>query len=609
MNCGLSSLQEECFMSQSTIMPQESLTQASIPMVQLDSARRIAAFNTAFCELFGPPPQFLDHLKERGKVLPNRTQTLRTKDGLGLFDVIEYGDKHSGCEVYFRPHATMPFQSDEDQSSIFADLPIALLKLSLSGDILCANKMAHAKIGHKLNEMRHINSIFSAGSHNAMELLLGNADHEDAADAGFLYLKGRNENAVFHASLHHCMEQGKHIILLSLADVTALKQFEIELVQKQKMDVIGQLVSGVVHDFKNLLTAISGDCELLMLKFGKDSEEYSELNKMKENTQRANELTGRLLDYARKQSFQFETLKINDVLSGMMDLLDNLLGEKINLSLTQEESLGFAAVDKRQLEQVIMNIIVNARDAMPKGGNVYVKTQAIVYKSAVICGKDLIPKGEYLSITISDEGSGISKEDIDKIFDPFFTTKSELQGTGLGLTIAYGIIKQTGGFMRVSSDISKGSSFEILLPTVNAAKANKPPTKHENTPQDKIEQGEGTVLLVEDETHVRNFAAKALRLQGFTVFEADSGEKALEMLENIGDKIDVFISDVILPGLNGPSWVHIAREKFPDTHVIFISGYTEDSFQDKPSELQHAVFLTKPFSLKVLNQAVMDALT
>ena len=362
----------------------------------------------------------------------------------------------------------------------------------------------------------------------------------------------------------------------------------------------------MAHDFNNLLTAISGHCDLLLLRHDKNDNDFSDLMQIHQNANRAAALIGQLLAFSRKQNLQVKLLNIREIISDLAHLLDRLVGEKVNLLLYHGTNLPMVRADKRQLEQVLMNLVVNARDAMAEeGGNVVIRTQSETFEKAQERESAVIPAGEYVKIQVEDFGAGISPEYRQKIFEPFFTTKRTGEGTGLGLSTVYGIVKQSNGFIFVDSEIGKGTVFEVLIPAVDRRTKQKeqklitevvsPPTQREQV-----------VLLVEDEAPVRAFASRALRIKGLTVYEADCAEAALKILEDKTLKIDVFVTDVVMPGLDGPSWVRLALMDRPDTRVVFVSGYAEDAFEKQQSEIEGSVFLPKPFSLNDLTQAVLD---
>ena len=283
------------------------------------------------------------------------------------------------------------------------------------------------------------------------------------------------------------------------------------------------------------------------------------------------------------------------------------MGERITLNLQHSPENIYVRADKRQLEQVLMNLVVNARDAMPEGGEIVVKTERLFVREAFRRDRATVEEGEYVSVTVTDQGCGIPKENFQKIFEPFYATKRTGEGTGLGLSTVYGIVKQSGGFIFVESDIGEGTQFTLLMPFSTSEPTATPKARAPNTAARPMRKG-SVILLVEDETTVRTFASRALQLRGFDVIEAASGEEALEVLEGKQRKIDLFVSDVVMPGMDGPTWVKKARVLHPKVNVIFVSGYAEDSFDVEQAKIEHFTFLPKPFSLKQLIAAVDDQL-
>lgn len=330
--------------------------------------------------------------------------------------------------------------------------------------------------------------------------------------------------------------------------------------------------------------------------------DFNDLTQIKENTNRAAGLVSQLLAFSRKQTLLPEVFDLSGVLSNMTLLLDRLVGERIRLVLSQEDNLFPIRADKRQLEQVVMNLVVNARDAMPGGGEIRVESQNVTLTEKMERDRARLPAGNYVLVKVIDEGHGIPSEKIGKIFEPFYSTKKPGEGTGLGLSTAYGIVKQSGGFIFVESEPDVGSVFSLYFPhfdgALTAEKENRPP---EIT---KVAPRKGVVLLVEDEAPVRAFAARALQMKGLTVLEAESGEEALELLDDPELVVDVFVSDVVMPGKDGPTWVKEARKLRPQTRVVFVSGYAEDAFADHRADVGQSVFLTKPFSLSDLTRTV-----
>jgi two-component system cell cycle sensor histidine kinase/response regulator CckA len=372
------------------------------------------------------------------------------------------------------------------------------------------------------------------------------------------------------------------------------------------MQAIGQLAGGVAHDFNNLLTAISGHCDLLLLRHDQSDGDYADLVQIHQNANRAAALVRQLLAYSRKQNLQPEVIDLRNTLSDSTHLLNRLVGERVTLTLDHDPRVSPIRADRRQLEQVLMNLVVNARDAMPTGGNIRIETGNTVLLEGLSRDRVTVPPGRYVELRVHDTGTGIPEDKREKIFEPFWTTKKTGEGTGLGLSTAYGIIKQTGGYIFVDSTIGVGTTFRILIPSHDA------PVEFVPTPE-VIEQavptsGDGVVLLVEDEAPVRAFASRALRLRGFTVLEADCAEAALTMLADPDLVVDLFLTDVIMPGKDGPTWVREALAARPDTKVVFVSGYAEEAFGEEQKRIPNSVFLPKPFSLNELTKTVHNQL-
>ncbi|NWG46740.1 MAG: response regulator [Alphaproteobacteria bacterium] len=391
--------------------------------------------------------------------------------------------------------------------------------------------------------------------------------------------------------------------LIYALDVTDRKQLR----QADKMQAIGQLAGGVAHDFNNLLTAIIGFCDLLLLRHGVGDSSFNDINQIRQNATRAANLTSQLLAFSRQQSLVPRVIDLKEVVTDLSQLLRRLLGERIQLTVQHQRDLWLVKVDKVQLEQVIMNLAVNARDAMPGGGSLTIRTENVDSLAAAGLGHPIMPAADYVMISVTDTGIGIAPEDLDKIFEPFFTTKPVGQGTGLGLSTVYGIIKQTDGFIFPESEPGKGTTFRIYLPRHRAEEsAAVQPAESVRVQPDLT--GQETILLVEDEDAVRTFAARALESRGYRVLSAEGGEAALALLEEAGGPVDLVISDVMMPGMDGPSLVAALRERHPEVRVVFISGYAEGAFRDQLVERGDFEFLPKPFTLKQLAAKVKDVL-
>jgi two-component system cell cycle sensor histidine kinase/response regulator CckA len=314
---------------------------------------------------------------------------------------------------------------------------------------------------------------------------------------------------------------------------------------------------------------------------------------------------GQLLAYSRKQTLRPQVISLRDGLADLGHLLNRLVGERVTVALSHDPDLAMVRADKRQIEQVLVNLVINARDAMPHGGEITIATETRTLDNPLSRDGAVVAPGRYVAITVRDQGEGIAPDKIDKVFEPFFTTKKQGEGTGLGLSTAYGIVKQTGGFIFVDSTPGEGSCFEVLLPAHETEAGTDRETAAE--PPD-LPAAKGTVLLVEDEAPVRAFASRALQIAGFSVLEAGSGEEALELLEDATLCVDVFVTDVVMPGRDGPSWVQEAIATRPDARVVFMSGYAEESFADAKALIPKSIFLSKPFALTELTDTVRGQL-
>lgn len=395
--------------------------------------------------------------------------------------------------------------------------------------------------------------------------------------------------------------------VLYLLDTTQEKSLERQFVQAQKMQAVGQLAGGVAHDFNNLLTAIIGFCDLLLVRHDAGDQSFSDIIQIKQNANRAANLVRQLLAFSRQQTLRPKVLMMTDVVAELSNLIRRLIGETIELKVVHGRDLQPVKVDQGQLEQVIINLAVNARDAMPGGGRLDIRTSMIGPEDTLIERYDVVVPDDYILVEVEDTGCGIPKENLTKIFEPFFTTKEVGQGTGLGLATAYGIVKQTGGYVFVESEVNKGTTFRLLF---RAHAANVEEIEEEEKPQESPGRdltGKGTILIVEDEDPVRMFASRALANKGYNVLEAASGEAGLEILLESKEPVDLLISDVIMPSMDGPTLVKEARKHMPDLPVIFVSGYAEDVFRQN-LEAEEFLFLPKPFSLKDLASHVKSIL-
>jgi len=399
-------------------------------------------------------------------------------------------------------------------------------------------------------------------------------------------------------------------LMLYFIDVTEQKRLEVQFAQSQKMQAIGQLAGGVAHDFNNLLTAMIGFCDLLLQRHRPGDQSFNDIMQIKQNGNRAANLVRQLLAFSRQQTLQPRVLNIVDIVSELTNLLRRLIGAQIKLDMVHGRDIGLVKVDQGQLEQVIINLVVNARDAMSNGGSVTLTTSNFIQKESVLRGQDEMPAGRYVAIEVADTGCGIPPEILPRIFEPFFSTKEIGSGTGLGLSTVYGVVRQTGGFVSVDSRVGQGTRFTVYLPALTEVEqaAQQTAIEHEEDKPGPDLTGKGTVLLVEDEDAVRVFSSRALRNKGYNVLEARSGEEALEVLNKEGGQIDLTVTDVVMPQMDGPTLYKHILEHWPEMKVVFVSGYTEDRLREQFSAGETIHFLGKPFSLKQLASKVKELL-
>jgi two-component system cell cycle sensor histidine kinase/response regulator CckA len=490
------------------------------------------------------------------------------------------------------------------------DVPVALMTFGPDGVLRSANRVARDLMlqGELRSMMFH--ELFEGLGRPVSDWLADVVAGRLPGGTEVLRARATGEETYLQVSLHRFNDAGRTSVLAVLNDATRLKTLEAQFVQSQKMQAIGQLAGGIAHDFNNLLTAISGHCVLLLLRHGREDSDFADLEQIRQNANRAASLVGQLLAFSRKQSLKPERLDLEDVLSDLTHLLNRLVVERVGLRLDHlgqkaERPLLAIRADRRQLEQVLINLVVNARDAMPDGGSIVIETEPLTLVEDLKRDRASVPAGDYSVIRVKDKGTGIAAENLQKIFEPFFTTKRVGEGTGLGLSMAYGIVKQSGGFIFVDSAPGEGTTFSIYFPVFNGEIA-KPAEPVARTGSHR--QGEGVVLLVEDEAPVRAFAGRALRLRGYTVLEAACAEEALTILEDQTLEVDLFVTDVMMPGMDGPSWVRIAMRDRPNVRVVFVSGYAEEGMTEDQAWIPNSVFLPKPFSLNELTSTVQSQL-
>ena len=503
----------------------------------------------------------------------------------------------------------------------FDHTPMAIATVDRSGTVVRANAR-FAKLAQSLSPDGVANkSIFAAVSARDRNLLIA-AINQAAEGQGDIppveaMLDGAKERwGQFFVTSVEEDERETEAAIVYMLETTERRALENQINQSQKMDMVGQLAGGIAHDFNNVLSAIMMANDFLLNAHKPTDPSFQDIMQIKQNATRAATLVRQLLAFSRRQTLRPQVLDLGDALSDLTMLLRRLIGEKVKLDLVHGRDLWPVKVDVSQFEQVVVNLAVNARDAMPDGGKLTVRTGNVTSEESGHLAYKGMPPADYVRIDITDTGSGIPPDIVDKIFEPFFSTKEVGKGTGLGLSTVYGIVKQTGGFIYVDSEADHGTSFHIFLPrhhpeqevqpeALAASGTAKEPA--ETKPRTDL-TGQGTILLVEDEEGLRSLNARGLRSRGYSVIEASNGVEAMEALELENGAVDLVVSDVVMPEMDGPTLLKTMRGRNPDLKIIFVSGYAEDAFEKSLPENQQFAFLPKPFTLSQLIAAVKETM-
>jgi two-component system cell cycle sensor histidine kinase/response regulator CckA len=476
---------------------------------------------------------------------------------------------------------------------IFNSTPVAIAAVDAAGAVLRPNA-AFARLAQA--------SVLSAALGASIEAAAQGKGEIAPLDVSLEAAGAARSARLFVSAADPKTDEGACATIFAL-DTTEQSTLQENLVQSQKMQAIGQLAGGVAHDFNNVLTAIIGYSDLLLANHRPTDPSFQDIMQIKQNANRAAGLVRQLLAFSRRQTLRPQTLQLNDVLSELQMLLRRLVGETIRLDVVYGRDLWQVKADLNQFEQVIVNLVVNARDAISDGGKITLRTRNFPASECAELKEMAIVPADYVLVEVEDTGHGIPPEVRAKIFEPFFTTKDVGKGTGLGLSMVYGIIKQTGGYVFCDSEPGQGATFRILLPRRQGDEADEPVKKEAAKPAADL-TGRGAILLVEDEEAVRAFAARALASRGYTVLQAETGVDALSVAEKAAEPIDLIVSDVIMPEMDGPTMLTELRRRGLTAKVIFVSGYADDAFARNLPEGQEFVFLPKPFSLKQLIETV-----
>src|SRR5215470_17785575 len=520
----------------------------------------------------------------------------------------------------------------------FHNTPMAIATVDKSGRIV-RNNALFARLFQRLlkveaatAEGRSILSVVSARDRIAIEMAIAKAaeGQSDVApvDVALMGVAGSVDAARvgegerwarFYVTPVEEEERDQEAVIIYALDTTEQRTLQNQVNQAQKMDSVGKLAGGLAHDFNNVLNAIIMATDFLLNAHKPNDPSFQDIMQIRQNANRAASLVRQLLAFSRRQTMRPQVLDLGEALSDLTVLLQRLLLEKVTLDLLHGRDLWPVKADISQFEQVIVNLAVNARDAMPDGGRLTIRTANISAEESARFNYKGMPPANYVLVEVTDIGTGIPREIMDKIFEPFFTTKDVGKGTGLGLATVYGIVKQTGGFIYPESQVGQGTTFRIFLPRYipgpedmeTKVLAPAPTSGSRGAEMRSISvdhTGQGTILLVEDEEGLRTLNARGLASRGYTVLEAGNGVEAIDAMERRGGNIDLVVSDVMMPEMDGPTMFKELRKRHPNIKVIFVSGYAEDAFQKSLPDPEKYDFLPKPFTLKQLVAQVKETM-
>lgn len=552
----------------------------------------------------------LDLICENGRRWPATLQVMPGSDRISIAVCERIEDGEEGG-------ATLAAAAPPRYSRFFQSAPFGIAAVDAAGRIISANA-AFARLLLDGTAQRG-GSLFDVLDKSDPEIGRKVASALEAAREGkasippfdiTLGAKGKELTRKFYTSSLGRGGNTREVAILYVIDVTGAKALEEKFAQAQKMEAVGTLAGGIAHDFNNVLTAIIGFSDLLLQTHKPGNASYTHILSVKSSANRAAGLVRQLLAFSRRQTMQPKVLQMGDLLTDWSMLVNRLLGEKIELKIVSGRDLWHVKADPGELERIIINLAVNARDAMlPKGGRLSIRTRNISERDSQKLAGQGIARGEYVMIEVEDTGCGMTPEVMAKIFDPFFTTKAVGKGTGLGLASVYGIVQQTGGYIFPDSTPGEGTTFRLYLPRYHmepeeeaqAVPAAKKPRARDLT-------GTGRVLLVEDEDAVRRFAVAALKSKGYEVLQAGDGVEAIEVMKAHGNRVDIVVSDVIMPEMDGPTLMKELRKVDPKLKFIFVSGYPDDAFKNNLDPDAEFSFLPKPYNLAQLAAMVKEQL-
>ena len=590
------------------------------PLYLTDKSGKVVYANKSFCAVLGVPvkevleaplSQFIIENTPDFNGIWEGISVLKTKSDTSLYHIKQVPfETQSNLFFYGSVQQYTPSTTQSDLN-LFQQSPIPSILIDIVENRIQSTNPAFLSVFKQPESVFHqmtLSDLFEEHSLETLQNRLAKLKAGTGKNEKFELITRPEFNEKTFNTFLGFADSNKDLIIIYLVDATERKNLELQFAHSQKMQAMGQLAGGVAHDFNNLLTAIIGFTDLLLNRHPLGDASFPDLMQIKNNANRAAGLVGQLLTFSRKQPSRIQTISVHDAFVDLSGLLERTIAPFVTLKTNFKRNLGCIKMDKNQLTQIFLNLAVNAKDAMPKGGLFTISASKEKIKKARPCGPDMMSAGDYIKIVVTDTGSGIEKKYLPRIFEPFFSTKenSKSSGTGLGLSTVYGIIRGANGFISVDSEKKIGTTFMIYLPRFDEKpvqdipenKAIRSVLKNDKQP---------VILLVDDEDAVRTVSARALKSKGYAVTECTSAEQALDVLKEKTD-FDLLLTDVVMPGMNGETLSQKVKEIKPEIKIILMSGYSED-FARHGSEQNNAFsFLAKPFSLSDLLEKVKEVL-
>jgi two-component system cell cycle sensor histidine kinase/response regulator CckA len=576
--------------------------------------------------VLSPPEQQheLDHLLERltrGEKIEHHETTRVRKDGqkiivsLTLSPIHDASGKIVGASAISRDITERRrveqdlLRSEARFASLVQDAPYGIYRVTLDGHFLQVNPALVRMLGYQSEAellARNIETDIYAKAEVRKQMIDEHWRDKDFRDVEAHWKCKNGEKIIVRLSGRPVQRPGGELAYFEVfaEDITERRSLERQLMQSQKMDAIGRLAGGVAHDFNNLLGVILGQTELLQAELGSNPSVHRRAEAIEHSASRAAELTKQLLAFSRQQFIEPRVVDTNAIVREVEKLLRRLIGEDVEFTLHLQPNAGNIKVDPSQLEQILMNLAVNARDAMPNGGKLILETAYAELDEAYARQHFGAQAGDFVMLVVSDTGTGMDSQTLARIFEPFFTTKTDGRGTGLGLSTVYGIVKQNNGYIMPYSEMGHGTTFRIYFPRVRET----PEVRNQKPTQAEFAKGTETILIVEDEASLRELARELLEANGYKVIEAERGEKAMHLVEHSQTPIDLLLTDVVMPGIGGRQLAKRLLELRPGLHVLYMSGYTDDVISNRGVLPENTLLLPKPFTRAILLRRVREAL-